>query len=299
MASVFNNIEDFFKQKTIFSNLIAINIVVFIVIFLFRLLATLFNSEWSLLYYLQLPSSIPQLISKPWTLLTYMFVHTKILHIGFNLLWLYWFGKIFLLFFNPKQFFGLYIIGGLTGALFFIVSYNVFPYFAPYVGTPLIGASASIMAIVFATSFYRKDYEINLLFLGRVKLYYIAIVIVVLDIIAMAPSKGDGLLSDNIGGHIAHLGGIAAGIIFAIFYKKGRDITSSLNKLMDGISNLFKKKPPKKKMTIRRPETDYEYNSRKKEESDEIDRILDKIKKSGYGSLNNDEKKRLFDASKK
>lgn len=303
MASVFGNIEGFFKQRTIFTNLVAINILVFVVISVIHMIMVLLGlSDWSLVSYLQLPSFLPGLLSKPWTFITYMFVHTQIFHILFNLLWLYWFGKIFLLFFNQKQLFGVYIFGGIAGALFFIAAYNVFPYFNSSVeNSSLIGASASIMAIVFAASFYRKDFEINLLFLGNVKLYYIAVFIVILDIFSMTSTGKDGstMISNNIGGHIAHLGGISYGVIFASFYKKGKDITSSFNKMIDGINNLFKKKPPKMKVTYKRPETDYEYNGRKKKESDEIDLILEKIKRSGYSSLSSEEKKRLFDASKK
>ena len=158
-------------------------------------------------------------------------------------------------------------------------------------GAPMVGASASVMAVIFAAAFYRPNAEIVLLLFGRVKIIYIAIVIFILDFIGLSSTS-------NPGGHVAHIGGAIAGYMYAKQYLKGKDIVQWLNKIIDSIVNLFK---PSKKMKVktRRTETDYEYNSRKQSQTEEIDSILDKIKKSGYNSLNPEEKKRLFDASKK
>jgi hypothetical protein len=211
----------------------------------------------------------------------------------FNLLWLYWFGRIFLRFFGPKQLGGLYVLGGIVGGVLFMLSYNLFPYFRERVEySYLIGASASVMAIVFAAAFYKKDYEINLLFLGNVKLIYIAGFFFILDLVSIE--------SGNPGGHIAHIGGALMGIWFANAYLKGRDLTSGINLVIDKIANLFTKRERRPSFTkiYGRPETDYEYNRRKNNQNDEIDRILDKIKRSGYNSLSENEKKTLFNASK-
>jgi len=144
-----------------------------------------------------------------------MFTHYDFLHILFNVLWLYWFGKIFLLFFTPRQLGGLYVLGGLAGALFFILAYNFFPYFEDRIfHSYLIGASASVMAIVFGTAFYKKDFEISLFFLGRIKIIYLALFTLVLDLLSMA--------STNAGGHIAHIGGALLGICFAYYYTKAK-----------------------------------------------------------------------------
>ena len=144
----------------------------------------------------------------PWTLLTYMFTHFDFLHIIFNMLWLYWFGGLFLNFFSERQLGGLYVIGGLAGALLYIVSYNFFPYFSNVAAhSTLMGASASVMAIVFAVSFYKKDMEISLLLIGRIKLIYLALFTLGIDLLAIT--------SDNAGGHIAHIGGALAGILYA------------------------------------------------------------------------------------
>ena len=154
-----------------------------------------------------------------------------------------------------------------------------------------MGASASVMAIVFAVSFYRKEIEINLLLIGRIKLIYLALFTLVIDLLAMT--------SDNAGGHIAHIGGALFGIWFASRYAQGKDLTAPINRLIDKFVNLGKRKP---KMSVTyggRSNKDWEYNARKQQEAANIDAILDKLKRSGYGSLSADEKKQLFDASKK
>ena len=228
---------------------------------------------------------------RPWTVITYMFTHFDFLHILFNMLWLYWFGGLFLTFFSERQLGGLYLLGGIAGAVLFMLAYNIFPYFQTVASSSyLMGASASVMAIVFAVSFYRKDLEINLFLIGRIKLIYLALFTFVIDLLAIT--------SDNAGGHIAHIGGALFGIWFAMQIKKGKDLTAPMNRVLDWVANLGKRKP-KMKVTYKRAETDYEYNARKQRESADIDAILDKLKRSGYESLSADEKRQLFDASKK
>ena len=292
MANILSNLEAFFKQKNILTRLIIINIVAFLLIRLSVVIATLFNVEgWSLLQYLDLPSYIPQLIKEPWTLLSYAFVHFEFLHILFNLLWLYWFGQIFLLFFNEKQLLGVYLLGAFSGALFYVSSYNIFPLFSNVVTSSwLIGASASVMAVVFAASFYKKDYRINLLFIGSIKIYYVALISLLLDMLAIT--------SSNAGGHWAHIGGALFGICFALCYQKGKDLVAPLNRCLDWVVNLFKKKPVMR-VTYQKRESDYRYNEMKNRKTQDLDDILDKVKKSGFDSLTKDEKRRLFDASNK
>lgn len=285
--------ETFFKKNSILSKLIVINIAIFLFLQLSGIITTLFNASIDSIEYLGFPSSFGNLPTRFWTVITYMFVHYNFLHILFNMLWLYWFGKIFLILFNSKQLGGLYILGGIAGAILFILAYNVFPYFRNMENTNyLMGASASVMSIVFGSAFYKKDFEINLLFLGRIKIIYLAIFSLILDILAVT--------STNAGGHIAHIGGALTGITFSYYIKKGKDITDWLNTLIDKTVDMFKKESVK--MTVnynQRVGSEYEYNERKNKENKEIDKILDKIKKSGYSSLTSEEKKKLFDASKK
>ena len=292
MESIFTNLKNTFRVRSILVKLIYINVGLFILIRLLGVLFLLFNIPGiPFLQYLQMPSSPELLMYRPWTVITYMFTHFDFLHILFNMLWLYWFGGLFLTFFSELQLGGLYLLGGIAGAVLFMLAYNIFPYFQTVASSSyLMGASASVMAIVFAVSFYRKDLEINLFLIGRIKLIYLALFTFVIDLLAIT--------SDNAGGHIAHIGGALFGIWFAVRIKEGKDLTGPMNRLLDRIVNLGKRKP-KMKVIYKRAETDYEYNARKHRESADIDAILDKLKRSGYESLSADEKRQLFDASKK
>jgi hypothetical protein len=225
-----------------------------------------------------------------------MFLHAGALHLLFNMLWLYWFGQLFLAFFSARHFRGLYLLGGLCGGLLYMLAYNVFPYFGPYIyGSYLLGASASVLAIVVATAVREPEYRVNFMFIGAVRLKYVALFMVVTDLLFVTSGNG--------GGHIAHLGGALAGWWFAKSLQKGYDITRWINQVFDWFSGGIKiSRPAKKpKMKVNRggKADDYDYNARKKQQSEEIDRILDKLKQSGYASLTTEEKKRLFDASKK
>jgi len=292
MGSIITNIRQRFDGGSILTKLIYINAGMFLLIRLTAIILMLFNmSGFPYLQYLQMPSSPELLLYRPWTVITYMFTHYDFLHILFNMLWLYWFGRLFLQFFNERQLGGLYVIGGIAGGLLFMLAYNIFPYFRNAASCSfLMGASASVMAIVFAVSFYQKDMEINLFLLGRMKLIYLALLSFVIDLLAMT--------SANAGGHIAHIGGALLGIWFASLIKQGKDMTSPINRFIDRLANLGKRKP-KMRVTYYRPETDYEYNIRKHQEQTDIDTILDKLKRSGYESLSSEEKKKLFDASRK
>lgn len=292
MDGIFTNLKRTFDSGNILAKLIYINVGLFLLIRLTGVVLMLFKLDgFPFLQYLQMPSSPELLLYRPWTIITYMFTHYDFLHILFNMLWLYWFGGLFLTFFSERQLGGLYLLGGIAGGLLFIVSYNIFPYFyeaSAY--SYLMGASASVMAIVFAVSFYRKDLEISLFLIGRIKLIYLALFTFVIDLLAMT--------STNAGGHIAHIGGALFGIWFAARIKQGKDLTRPMNRLIDWVVNIGRRKP-KMRVTYKRPETDYDYNARKNRENADLDVILDKLKRSGYNSLSADEKKQLFDASKK
>lgn len=291
-----NNIKPILQRKDILIRLIVINVCIFLILAIANI-AKLFeiNITDIILNYIAVPAQLDILLARLWTPLTYMFVHENFLHILFNMLMLYWFGQIFLSYFNPKNLGSLYILGGLAGALLYVLSFNAIPLLIKMNYVPMIGASASVMAIIFAVAFYRPNQEITLFIFGRVKIIYIALILFVLDFIGL------GSLS-NPGGHIAHIGGALMGYIYAKQFLKGKDMTKWLNKTIDWVVNLFKpslSKPKKMKVKYKNREADYEFNKRKRNEAEDIDRILDKIKASGYSSLNAEEKKRLFDASNK
>lgn len=295
MDHLFSKLKYQFQTGGVLTQLIFINVGIFLITSILTVLLRLFNFDAeALLQYLYLPSNIWLLIQRPWTIITYMFCHSGVLHILFNMLWLFWFGSIFKMQFNQRTLGGLYFLGGIFGAFIFVLSYNLFPYFEEHsLNSSLVGASASVLAIVVATAMRLPNLELNFMFIGQVKLKYVAIAIVLLDAVSIT--------SGNAGGHLAHLGGALAGYLFSINWRSGKDITTIINKLIDKFVNLFKSKP---KMRVHvnqthRAESDMEYRKRKAHEEQSINAILEKIKQSGYESLSKDEKKSLFDASKK
>ena len=297
MATIITDLKDSFRRGSIHIQLIYINIAVFVAVTLAGIALQLFNMEQARVFdWLELPASPARFIMQPWSLLTYMFMHGGLLHILFNMLWLYWFGAIFLNMFSSKHLRGLYVLGGICGGALYMLAYNVFPYFRPYIENSfMVGASASVLAIVAAAAYREPNYPIRLFLLGTLRLKYLALIVIGMDLLLIT--------SENAGGHIAHLGGALAGVWFAAGLNKGRDVTAWINRAADGIASLFRRKPRKPKMKVHygngSRQQDYDYNACKKAQSDEIDRILDKLRKTGYEGLSDEEKKSLFDASKR
>lgn len=292
MESFFDRLKQRFKQKDLLIQLIIINVSVFVVLGVLGVITKLFKFDiFDILSYIGVSSSIPALI-KFWTPFTYMFAHQDFLHILFNMLLLYWFGQLFLQYFNPKILGSLYVLGGLAGAAIYLLAFNTIPLYMDMPHVPMIGASASVMAIIFGVAFFRPNTSMRLILLGEVKIVYIAIFFFVMDFFALGSSS-------NAGGHVAHIGGALVGYLFATQYGKGRDITRWMTRIIDLFANIAKPKPKKMKVKFKKREEAYTYNERKQDEQDLIDDILDKIKASGYSSLNKDEKQKLFEASKK
>lgn len=297
MGNIITDLKDNFRRGSINQQFIYINIGIFVVIALIGIVGMLFNAgQGTWMSWLELPAWLPRFICQPWSLVTYMFLHADLFHLLFNMLWLYSFGQLFLLFFSARHFRGLYFLGGLCGGLLYILAFNAFPYFKPLVGgSLLLGASASVLAIVVATAVREPEYRVNLLLFGQIRLKYLALIMVVTDLLFITSGNG--------GGHIAHLGGALAGWWFAAGLRKGTDVTKWINQAIDWLQGGWKvrraPKKPKMKVHYGGRANDYDYNARKKERDEEVDRILDKLKKSGYGSLTTEEKQRLFDASKR
>ena len=285
--SLFKKLAVRFRTGGVLVRLLFINIGLFLIIRFTDVAFTLFNvREWSFLPWLQLPSSPNEFLLCPWTLFTYMFTHFDVWHILFNMLLLS-FGRIFVDFFTPRRLGAVYLLGGIAGGLLYMLVYNVAPYFAGQAeGSMLMGASASVMAIVFAVAFYRKDFEIGLLFIGRIKLIYVAMGVMLIDILSIA--------SPNAGGHIAHIGGALLGAFFAVRLNAGSDFTVWISRLLDRIANIGKRKPK-----LRVTHNAQNIRPPRPEPTADLDIILDKIKQSGYSSLSSKEKSILFEASKK
>lgn len=295
MADFINQLKYKYRNGDVVIKLIFINVAVFLVLKIVDVILTLFNVYFiDPVTFLGVPSVTELLLQRLWTPFSYMFVHEGFLHLLFNMLWLYWFGKIFLQYFSGRTLASLYVLGGLAGALLYVLAFNTIPYYTAMGRGWMIGASAAVMAIVMGIAFYRPDIRFNLFLIGSIKIVYIAIFAFLLDFLSLGNT-------DNPGGHIAHIGGALIGYLFAVQYKNARNITEWMGKLIDGIVNLFKPRKKKSKIKVEyvRKETDWDYNRRKHTEQEEIDAILDKLKQSGYSSLSSDEKKKLFDASKK
>lgn len=287
--NIIDNIKSFFLQRTALSRLMLINIAIWIICLFISVFLWLFNiGDISFITNMfAVPSDLRSLALKPWTIITYMFLQEEFWHLFFNMLMLYYGGIIFLQFLSQRQLFWTYIIGGLTGALFFIMAFNFFPVFENTKGVAVaLGSSASVLSIMVAAATYKPEYKVNLFLLGQVRMKWIAIVFVIIDFLSIK--------SGNSGGHIAHLGGALWGFLYAFMLKKDFNIYS-----------IFKRNPRIKVKTVnhefyhQRPKTDEQYNMEKAEEQAEVDKILEKISKNGYTSLSDKEKDFLFRQSKK
>ncbi len=293
---IWGEIKSTFKRGSVVTRLIYANLATFLFVRLVYVFFFLFKSDPGLIEWLALPSDISLLIYRPWTLVTYMFLHYDFIHILFNLLWLYWFGKMFLMYFDEKKLLGLYVLGGLAGGILYIAAYNLFPAFsdiAPH--GMLLGASASIIAIVVATAVYAPNFRINLLLIssifGPIKIVWIAAFSVLIYVL--------GITGSNAGGNIAHLGGAVWGFLYMMQLKKGKDFTAGFNNFLYDLGKRFKFKTKKRMRVTHRGNsaqrmTDWEYNKKKRAEKESINEILDKIAKSGYDSLTKREKEVLF-----
>jgi len=300
-----DRIKGFFRSDSILPRLLLINIAVWLAIYIGRIVAFLFKvpgndteSLWidGILNWLAVPALAESFISRPWTIITYMFLHVDFWHLVFNMLWLYWFGKIFLEFLNNKQLLTAYLLGGIAGGIVFMAAFNFFPVFQQSLGQALaLGASASVLAIVIMISFMVPDYTVNLFLIGQVKIKYIAIAMIVTDILMIR--------SGNAGGHFAHLGGALWGFTYMLLLRKNIDPARLLEfKRIQGQHRgtaRMKKVKFRKVYTSGRPLSDEEYNARRATDQKKIDEILDKIAKSGYSTLSKEEKEFLFKTSRK
>ncbi|MFZ4399646.1 MAG: rhomboid family intramembrane serine protease [Bacteroidales bacterium] len=286
----FDQFKYFFRQKTILVQLIKINIAVWLFIVIVSLFSFLLQQDISgnVIDWLALPSSVDKLISRPWTIITYMFLHKDFFHILFNMMMLFFGGLLFTQYIGIKKLLQTYLWGGISGGVFYIASYNLFPAFNQIVGfSSALGASASVIAVVIAVAVYKPDAEVQLMFFGNVKLKYIAIGLMILDIVSI--EKG------NSGGHIAHIGGAFYGLLMALNLKYQYLVLADFK-----MGNPFKRKPKMKfykNENPPRPVSDDEYNRKKAENQKRTDAILDKISKSGYDNLTKEEKEFLFNSS--
>jgi len=270
------------RRADMLTRLIVINVIVFILANIFVNIPGLGGYVYD---YLALPSSLHKLLYRPWTLITYMFLHVQTMHLIFNMLWFYWFGIIFTDFMGAKRLLYTYLIGGVAGGLLFIVFSNIF---MPY--SNLVGASAGIMAVIVATAILVPDYELRLIFFGPVKLKYLAIGAFVLT------SLVD--FSVNSGGKVSHIGGALYGILYMYQYRKGIDYAEMASNFVTRIKNLFTPAKSGAKMKKSGGSGFKQKTSNVDDKQKKIDAILDKISASGYDALTKEEKDFLFKSTK-
>ncbi len=281
--------------------LIIINLIMFVVLGVIMVISKIggFEELFSVIHdQFQIPARFSVFVTRPWTILTYMFMHdlTGILHILFNMLVLYWFGRLFVEYLGSDKLIALYLMGGLAGGIAYLLAYNTIPFFVTQSQTfsiGMVGASASVDAIVVATATLLPNYTFYLLFFGPVKIKYIAGITIFLSFL--------GTIGSNAGGNIAHLGGALMGFLYLKQLQSGINWGSWITVTLDWFKDLFKEKP-KVKVSYRkeRPTTSKAHPVNQPGfTQEEIDRILDKISAGGYESLTKEEKEKLFNASKK
>lgn len=268
-----------YKQFNIIEKLITINLLVFVLTFLTNTLHFLFNSNGNfIMEYFAMPSDIERFMLQPWSILSYGFLHGGFFHILSNLIVLYYIGNLFIEYFTQKQLLSFYLYGTVFGGLLYLASYAVFPALQNMPST-LVGASAAVMAIFIGITTYIPNYELNLRFIGYVKLWKLAAIFVLLDLIQIPQG--------NAGGHLAHLGGALYGYLYISFAGK------SGFKLSNPFEGLFTRRNTLKTV-YRSQRKKTKKNESSKTNQEAIDAILDKISKSGYESLNQEEKNLLF-----
>lgn len=278
--AIIDDIKNKFNNGTLSIKLIYINVAVFLVLALINL----FDKNRFLLSKLSLVNSLPEFIKEPWTIFTYMFVHIEAMHLIFNMLMLWVVGDFFYKYFGDKAFGQFYFLGGIFGGIF----YFLLGFFIPH--SHLMGASAAIYSVLFAMVAYQPELKVRLMFVMQpVKLMYVAIGFILLGFL---------FNKDNLGGNISHVGGALFGYFYMKRFEKG-------DSFWDFFVNLFsnfklKKKPKLRAEKVNKPpRNDDEYADWKKQKEDRTNQILEKISRSGYNSLTDEEKAFLFKQRRK
>lgn len=289
----------FHKYNNAPVQLIIINLVIYVALGVLRVLMKLsgFDEAFEVLHnQFSIPAVFSEFITRPWTMITYMFTHDLqgILHILFNMLVLYWFGRLFVGYLGSDKLIALYVLGGLAGAITYLLAYNTIPYYVNQTATyhfQMVGASAAVDAIVVATAVLLPNYTFFLLFFGPVKIKWIAIITVVLSFF--------GTVGSNEGGNIAHLGGALIGFVYMKQLQAGSNWGMWVTATIDWLKSVFSGRP-RVKVSYRKEKSTAKTPGAEKAgyTQDEIDAILDKISAGGYESLTKEEKEKLFNASK-
>ena len=300
MNNIIEDIKNNFSSGNSLTKLIYINVGVFLLSQLLYVFPLLFSLPFlTITDYFSLPANTSILAKNPWSIITYMFLHENLLHLFFNLLCLYFGGKIFLSFFDNKKIISTYVLGGISGAILYMIAFNIFPVFEPiFSKAKLSGASASVLAIVTAIATKSPNYSVRLFLIENIKLKYIAILMIFLSPLLIPQDRDLDPVINILGSFFAHLGGAFFGYLYVKQLNSGNDIASSFNRIMDYLTSMLRS-TPKLKKAYSRKKSDQDFRKEKMQEQAKIDNILDKIAKSGYDGLTKQEKDILFKASKK
>ncbi len=308
---MFRSIYRDFKNQINFGNnvtkLIVINVIVFISLYILFAFIGLFAGpdykavQDTVMKFLSVPSDPYELLKKPWTIITHMFLHRGLMHFVWNMLLLYWFGRIFGDLMGDRRVIPLYLLAGLVGAMFYFIGVNMI---LPGGGTAH-GASAAVLGILIATAYVAPDYMIHMILLGPVKLKWIALAAIVLDLIGIANLS-------NTGGHFGHFGGMFMGWLFISLVNGGNDPSPWFNRVFEWWKNLFtgQAQKPKSPLKVRHKavvsgtrkrtsSSSWKSSMKTSDNQDKLDVILDKISKKGIDSLTKEEKAFLDSVSKK
>lgn len=309
MSQILDDLRNVFRRKDdTLTQLLVVNIGVFVAYGLFQVVLFLMHMgperDGPITEFVRdqlwLPASLPRLLTHPWTLITYFFTQFELLHLLFNMLFLFWFGQLIQEYVGSARLLSLYILGGIAGGLFYILCYNVFPVFQSYVDdSTLVGSSAAVYAVVVGAATLLPDHRFSLLLIGSVRIVYIAAAYVLWSLISIAIS--------NSGGNLAHLGGALMGYLFISQLRQGRDLGAPITAVINFTKGLFNRRS-KMHISYSRPRT-YEPvepsgasrgsksapvpKSAAAIRQEEVDAILDKMLVSGYNSLTLEEKRKL------
>jgi membrane associated rhomboid family serine protease len=294
--SIIDDIKNSFRSGHMITRLIIINVAIFVVTALINAFAPSFY-QGTLVHWIAVPGDPVSLILKLWTIISYMFVHAGLSHIFWNMLILYWFGRIVGDMIGDKHILPIYISGGLAGAIAYILSYY---FLIGVVGTYMVGASAAIMALVIIAGMINPDKELRLILIGPVKIKFIILAFILMDLIFIGKNS-------NTGGHIAHIGGMLMGWIYYNQIGRANDIEPRINTVFSWLSGLFRRgssSGSRSPLTVKFKSDKIKTMKDHRSESDssmqqKVDAILDKINKKGYESLTDIEKETLYQASKK
>jgi membrane associated rhomboid family serine protease len=298
LQSLVQDLKHNYRHGNMVTRLIIINVAVFVVTALTKAFAPSFYNA-VILEYLALPADLWKLLTRPWTVLTHMFIHSGGWHLIWNMLMLYWFGRIVGDLLKDNRIWPLYLLGSLAGAVAYIISFHLL---SNVVGARAVGASAGIMAIVAAAGAIAPDYNMRLILLGDVRLKYIVAVLIFVDVLSAGGYS-------NAGGAVAHLGGAVLGFAFVAQLRNGYDMTTGVNRVTDWVANLGRVQETRSAQRNRKSPLTVKHRTQPKRSKaappsggpdlqQQVDQILDKIKSSGYDSLTKSEREILLKASK-